>query len=64
MKNTTDYDLPETWGLMSDEEKSAWYVRERVFRQAIGQDTTFGKRYRQQKEEQERLDTDQYRYDP
>lgn len=53
IKNSTDYDLPRNWGLLSDEEKSSWYLRERVFRQACRQDTTFGQRYRQQREQQQ-----------
>ena len=61
--NNTDYDFPETWGLMSDEQKNDWFVRERIFRQACRQDTNFGRRYRKAQEEQERLDTDQYRVD-
>jgi len=60
----TDYDFPPMWGRMTDEQKSEWFTRERVFRQAIRQDTAFGRRYEQQQREQERLDTDQYRYDP
>jgi len=61
--NTTDYDFPEMWGRMTAEQKSDWFVRERVFRQACRQDTAFGRRYQQQKEEQERMDTDQFRVD-
>lgn len=63
IKNQTDYDFPETWGLYSDEEKITWFIRERVFRQAIRQDTAFGRRYEAVQEEKERLDTDQYRVD-
>jgi len=63
MKNNTDYDFPEMWGRMTDEEKHDWFVRERVFRQACRQDTAFGRRARQEKREQERLDTDEYRVD-
>lgn len=48
LKNKTDYDFPEEWGTYSQEEKHRWFVRERVFRQAIRQDTVFGRRYREQ----------------
>lgn len=34
------------WGQFSSAEKHEWYVRERVFRQATRQNTTFGRRYR------------------
>ncbi len=61
--NTTDYDFPDGWGLFTPEQKNAWYIRERVFRQACQQDTCFGSRYDAYQEEQKRLDTDQYRYD-
>lgn len=50
-KNTTDYDLPQGWGGFTDEQKSEWYLQERVFRQACQQDTAFGRRYRQQADE-------------
>jgi hypothetical protein len=46
MRNTTDYDFPPMWGQFSDQQKCEWYIRERVFRQAIRQDTAFGRRYR------------------
>ncbi|AGF91238.1 hypothetical protein HAPG_00052 [Halorubrum phage GNf2] len=59
----TDYEFPPMWGQMTDQQKHDWFVRERVFRQAIRQDTAFGRRYRQSKEEQQRLDTDEYRVD-
>jgi len=59
--NNTDYDFPEMWGRMTPKQKNDWFVRERVFRQACRQDTAFGRRYRQHQQEQQRLDTDQYR---
>lgn len=37
--NTTDYDLPEVWGLMSPEERSLWFFEERSYRQALRQGT-------------------------
>ena len=46
MKNTTDYDFPPMWGKFSDEQKCEWYIRERVLRQAIRQNTAFERRYR------------------
>lgn len=61
-KNNTDYDFPSGWGLFTPQQKSDWYLRERVFRQACRQNTAFGRRYQEFKEEQERLDTDNYRY--
>jgi hypothetical protein len=61
--NSTDYDLPDMWGQMTDQQKSDWFTRERVFRQACRQDTAFGRRYRAHQEEQQRLDTDEFRVD-
>lgn len=61
--NTTDYNFPDGWGLYTPEEKSMWFERERSFRQAREQNTNFGRAYKQSKEEQDRLDTDEYRYD-
>ena len=34
MINTTDYEFPEAWGLMSAEQKAVWFLRERCRRQA------------------------------
>jgi len=31
--NTTDYEFPEVWGLMTKEEKNIWFVIERCRRQ-------------------------------
>lgn len=59
----TDYDLPDMWGRMTDQQKHDWFVRERVFRQACRQDTAFGRRYRQRQEDEQRLNTDQFRVD-
>lgn len=53
LKNSTDYDLPQGWGQMSAEQKHLWFVRERAFRQASTQDTSFGQRYHEQVKEQE-----------
>jgi len=33
LHNRTDYDLPQGWGSMSEEQKSQWYLRQRVWRQ-------------------------------
>jgi len=33
-RNTTDYEFPDSWGLMTDEQKADWYTTERVRRQA------------------------------
>jgi hypothetical protein len=46
MRDTTDYTFPEGWGLYTPEQKHHWYVRERVFRQAVRQDTAFGRKAR------------------
>lgn len=62
-RNKTDYEFPDGWGLMTPEQKNQWFIRERVFRQACRQDTAFGRRYRAVQEEQDRLDTDQFRLD-
>ena len=35
------------WSQFSDEQKCEWYIRERVFRQAVKQETAFGRRYRE-----------------
>ena len=61
MKNTTDYDFPSMWGRMTDEQKSNWFLRERVFRQACRQETAFGRRYRESQAEQERISTDNFK---
>lgn len=59
----TDYDLPEMWGRMSDQQKHEWFVRERVFRQAIRQDTAFGRKYRREDKEEDGFSTDDFRVD-
>ena len=61
--NTTDYEFPEGWGLFTAEQKHTWFVRERVFRQACQQDTSFGNRYQAVQEEKARLDTDRFKPD-
>jgi hypothetical protein len=33
-RNRTDYQFPDGWGLMADEQKARWYTRERVRRRA------------------------------
>lgn len=49
--NNTDYHFPKDWGLRTPAQKHEWYVRERVFRQAVRQDTSFGRRYRESVDE-------------
>lgn len=61
--NSTDYDFPEGWGLLTDEQKAQWFLRRRTYRQAIGQDTAFGRRHSDAVDEAKRLDTDDYRVD-
>ena len=55
-RNTTDYEFPPGWGLMSDSEKCEWYKQERAFRQACRQRTVWADKHT-------RLGTDDYRYD-
>jgi hypothetical protein len=55
MKNSTDYEFPEGWGLYSDKQKHDWFVRERVFRQAVRQNTAFGRRYQEVQERKDRF---------
>ena len=43
----TDYVFPDDWGLRTPEQKSRWYVQERCYRQAMRQDTTFGRTLRE-----------------
>lgn len=65
-ENTTDYDLPEMWGRMSDEEKAEWFSEERNRRQAMRQSTTTGRRLRgdeRPSRSNERLGTDRFRVD-
>jgi len=63
MHNTTDYDFPPLWGRYSPEQKSDWYTRRRVYRQAIRQDTAFGRRHTNAVKEAKRTDTSKYRVD-
>lgn len=64
-RNTTDYEFPEMWGQMTDEQKAEWYLRRRVYKQAIRQTgTAFADRHKQAVAEAKRTDTDQYKYDP
>jgi len=44
--NTTDYVFPEDWGLRSQAEKDFWYKQERAYRQAMRQDTPYGRALR------------------
>jgi hypothetical protein len=53
--NDTDYEFPQGWGLYSDEQKHQWFVRERVFRQSVRQDTYFGRRYREAQARKDRF---------
>lgn len=48
MKNTTDYNFPDGWGLYTDEQKDQWYKEQRTYRQAMRQKTVW-KRKRQEK---------------
>ena len=51
LKNNTDYEFPEAWGLMTDEEKCEWYTWERTRRQANRQlAATWEKRERDRRE--------------
>lgn len=59
--NDTDYEFPNGWGLMSDQEKSDWFTQERARRQARQQDTATAERMRATDEKAERLDTDQFK---
>lgn len=34
LHNETDYNLPQGWGSMSEEQKSQWFCRQRAWRQA------------------------------
>jgi len=61
MKNRTDYDFPPMWGRYSPEQKSAWYLRRRVYRQAIRQDTAFGREHSRAVEQAKRRES--YRVD-
>jgi hypothetical protein len=33
-RRNTDYDFPQGWGKLSDEEKNTWFIRQRTYRQA------------------------------
>lgn len=39
--SVADYDLPQDWAEMSDEERSAWLEQERCRRQAMDQQTAY-----------------------
>lgn len=47
MKNRTDYVFPNDWGLRGPAEKDRWYKQERNYRQAMRQDTVWGRRARE-----------------
>jgi hypothetical protein len=47
MENSTDYTFPEDWGLRTPEQKDFWYKQERAYRQAMRQDTTWGRMARE-----------------
>ena len=55
-RNSTDYEFPAGWGLMSDAEKCEWYKQERAFRQACRQRTVWADKHT-------RLGTDDYKYE-
>jgi len=57
----TDYDFPPMWGKMSQEQKHNWFCRRRAYKQAIQQDTAFGRRYREMKQRVKDR-KDRYRY--
>ena len=61
--NETDYEFPTGWGLFPSEDRSMWFERERSFRQASRQNTAFGRAYEQAQEDEERIDSDQFRVD-
>jgi len=63
LKNNTDYNFPQSWGLFSDEQKCQWFTTERVARRARKQDTPWGRGYDRELEQQERLSTDSFRVD-
>lgn len=49
-----DYELPPDWAAMSSDEKSVWMTQERCFRQAMKQDTAFGRYVQEAKERAQR----------
>jgi len=59
--NSTDYNFPPLWGKYTDEQKIAWFTRRRVYKQAIRQDTAFGREHTRSKRESKRTDSDNYR---
>lgn len=50
----TDYTLPSDWHSKTDLEKDRWYKQERVYRQAISQDTPWARRQRKIRERMKR----------
>lgn len=51
-------DLPKDWAIMSDEDKHEWFVRRRTYKQAIRQDTSFGRAHTRAVEKAKENDTD------
>lgn len=51
-------ELPEDWPIKRDEDKHEWFVRRRVYKQAIRQDTTFGNAHSRAVKEAKENDTD------
>lgn len=47
IKNSTDYNFPPGWGLYTDMQKCTWYEEERAYRQAMRQDTAWGRAARE-----------------
>ena len=42
-----DYDLPQCWDALTDEQKDRWYKGERARRQALRQDTPLARKARE-----------------
>jgi len=49
-----DYDLPQCWDTLTDEQKDTWYKGERARRQALRQDTTVARRAKELRRRRER----------
>jgi len=62
-RNQTDYNFPQHWREMSDEEKSKWMSHDRAANQATNQDTAWGRGFRQRRDEAEHTSSEQYRHD-
>jgi hypothetical protein len=48
---TVGGELPPDWELFTPEQKHEWFLRRRVYRQAISQDTAFGRAHSRAVEE-------------